>query len=104
METVTTTEAALPGLEPPPATTSPKPGHWLERGPQKRLMVFSGSSHPELAQNIAEKLGVELGEVTLKTFAPNRGAMAFWEGLGFTPRVVQLTSATSSLEDRLDER
>jgi ribosomal protein S18 acetylase RimI-like enzyme len=42
--------------------------------------------------------------VTLKTFAPNRGAMAFWEGLGFTPRVVQLTSATSSLEDRLDER
>ena len=32
-------------------------------------MVFSGRSHPELAQQIAEKLGVELGEVELKTFA-----------------------------------
>ena len=44
-------------------------GHWIERGPQKRLMLFSGRSHPELAQRIAEKLGVELGEVELKTFA-----------------------------------
>ena len=32
-------------------------------------MVFSGRSHPELAQRIAEQLGVELGEVELKTFA-----------------------------------
>lgn len=40
--------------------------------------------------------------VTLKTFAPNQGALAFWEGLGFTPRVVQLTSSTGTLEDRLD--
>jgi ribose-phosphate pyrophosphokinase len=63
-----TTEVTLPGLE-APTTTSPKPGHWLERGPQKRLMVFSGSSHPDLARDIAEKLGVELGEITLKTFA-----------------------------------
>jgi ribose-phosphate pyrophosphokinase len=63
-----TTEVTLPGLEAPTAT-SPKPGHWIERGPQKRLMVFSGSSHPDLARDIAEKLGVELGEITLKTFA-----------------------------------
>ena len=40
----------------------PEPGHWIERGPQKRLMVFAGRSHPELAQRIAEQLGVELGE------------------------------------------
>lgn len=40
--------------------------------------------------------------VTLKTFAPNQGAMAFWESLGFTPRVVQLTSSTRALEDGLD--
>src|SRR5512133_3469101 len=63
-----TTEVTLPGLEAPTAS-SPKPGHWIERGPQKRLMVFSGSSHPDLAREIAEKLGVELGEVTLGTFA-----------------------------------
>lgn len=40
--------------------------------------------------------------VELKTFFPNRGAMAFWEGLGFTPRVVQMTSATDALVIRLD--
>lgn len=40
--------------------------------------------------------------VELKTFAPNRGAMAFWEDLGFTPRVVQLTTSTRDLLERLD--
>jgi hypothetical protein len=40
--------------------------------------------------------------VELKTFAPNRGAMGFWEDLGFTPRVVQLTSPTKDLLQRLD--
>ncbi|HXF73026.1 MAG TPA: GNAT family N-acetyltransferase [Actinomycetota bacterium] len=39
--------------------------------------------------------------VTLKVFAQNRGAMEFWEGLGFTPRVVQLTSSTEALSARL---
>jgi hypothetical protein len=29
--------------------------------------------------------------------------MAFWEGLGFTPGYVQLTSATSPLEGRMDD-
>jgi ribose-phosphate pyrophosphokinase len=44
------------------------PGHWLERGPQKRLMVFSGRSHPDLAQAIAGQLGVELGAIELGKF------------------------------------
>ncbi len=35
----------------------------------KRLMVVSGRGNPELAAKIAAKLGVELGDVTLKTFA-----------------------------------
>jgi ribose-phosphate pyrophosphokinase len=47
----------------------PSPEHFIERGPLKRLMVFAGRSHPDLAQNIAEKLGVELGDVELETFA-----------------------------------
>src|SRR6266567_4152312 len=62
------TELVLPGLEAPDPVTAPKPGHWLERGPQKRLMVFSGRSHMPLAQRIAEQLGVELGEIELHTF------------------------------------
>jgi ribose-phosphate pyrophosphokinase len=70
IEIATTTELArLPGFEHGIERPEVKPGHWIERGPQKRLMVFSGRSHPELAQGIAEHLGVELGEIELKTFA-----------------------------------
>src|SRR6266581_4528258 len=64
-----TTELVLPGLDPASTVSEPQPGHWIERGPQKRLMVFAGRSHPELAQRIVEQLGVELGAVTLETFA-----------------------------------
>ena len=64
-----TTELALPGLEVTPVAAEPKPGHWIERGPSKRLMVFAGRSHPGLAERIAENLGVELGEIELHTFA-----------------------------------
>src|SRR6185437_14627782 len=64
-----TTDLVLPGLDPAGSVTDPQPGHWIERGPQKRLMVFSGRSHPELAYRIAQQLGVELGEVELSTFA-----------------------------------
>src|ERR1700760_2458774 len=35
----------------------------------KRLMVVSGRANPQLAADIAEKLGVEVGPVTLKTFS-----------------------------------
>jgi ribose-phosphate pyrophosphokinase len=67
-----TETVALPGLETtesPELVPTPEPGHWIERGPQKRLMVFSGRSHPDLAQAIAQNLGVELGEIELETFA-----------------------------------
>ena len=62
----------MPGLEttePPEPVTTPAPGHWIERGPQKRLMVFAGRSHPDLAQAMAQQVGVELGEIELETFA-----------------------------------
>jgi ribose-phosphate pyrophosphokinase len=61
--------------------TESKPGHWIERGPQKRLMVFSGSSHPELAQRIAEHLNVELGDVELKTFANDETYVRYCESI-----------------------
>ncbi|HLX32486.1 MAG TPA: ribose-phosphate pyrophosphokinase [Gaiellaceae bacterium] len=70
METPTATELALPGLEGSLVTSEPSPEHFIVRGPQKRLMVFSGRSHPHLAHAISEKLGVELGDVELSTF-PN---------------------------------
>ncbi len=36
---------------------------------EKNLMVFSGSVNPELAEQIAQELGVELGKVKLERFA-----------------------------------
>jgi ribose-phosphate pyrophosphokinase len=41
----------------------------LDIGYDKRLMLFSGRAHPALANDIAGKLGIELGGVTLKTFS-----------------------------------
>src|SRR5947207_12012748 len=70
MESPTATELPLPGLEGGVVMSDPSPRHYIVRGPEKRLMVFSGRSHPELAAAIAEKLGVELGDVELSTF-PN---------------------------------
>jgi ribose-phosphate pyrophosphokinase len=80
-ELTTTTELALPGLEGQSAGAQPHPGHWIERGPWKRLMVFSGRSHPELAQTISEHLGVECGDVMLKTFANDETYCRYGESI-----------------------
>jgi ribose-phosphate pyrophosphokinase len=76
-----TTELALPGLESSEPLTQPSAGHWLERGPQKRLMVFSGRSHPGLAQRIVEPLGVELGEIELHTFGNGETYIRYCESI-----------------------
>ena len=41
----------------------------LDIGYDKRLMVFGGRAHPQLAHTIADKLGIAAGPVTLKTFS-----------------------------------
>lgn len=64
-----TIEQTLPGLEAEVPRTEMTTGHAIPLVPQKRLMVFAGRSHPELAAKIAEQLGVELGEIELTTFA-----------------------------------
>ena len=64
-----TIEHALPGLELTPSRPELSVGRALPLTPKKRLMVFSGRSHPELAGRMAERLGVELGQVELETFA-----------------------------------
>jgi ribose-phosphate pyrophosphokinase len=60
----------IPGLETlePPQPAGER-GRWIERGPSGKLMLFSGRSHPDLAERIADKLNIELGDVQLKTFA-----------------------------------
>ena len=46
MESATTELTRLPGLEVAETKAEVKPEHWIERGPSKRLMLFSGRSHP----------------------------------------------------------
>ncbi len=43
-------------------------GH-LEQTAEKRLVLFSGSGYPELAESIAERLDLPLGEVQLTKFS-----------------------------------
>src|SRR5512132_2020688 len=56
-------------------------GHAIPLTPQKRLMVFAGRSHPELASRIAERLGVELGEIELTTFANGESYCRYVESI-----------------------
>jgi len=41
----------------------------MEVVPRRRLELFSGRSHPALAQEIADHLGVQLGDANLREFA-----------------------------------
>jgi len=74
-------QTLLPGLEGAAEHAQPEPGHWIERGPQKRLMVFAGRSHPELAQRIAQHLGVELGGIELTSFANDESYCRYLESI-----------------------
>src|SRR5262245_42563405 len=64
-----TIEQTLPGLDADSVRSEVSTGHAIPLTPQKRLMVFAGRSHGELALRIAERLGLELGEIELNTFA-----------------------------------
>ena len=64
-----TIEQTLPGLESDRAKPVVTTGHAIPLTPQKRLMVFAGRSHSVLAEKIAERLDVQLGEIELNTFA-----------------------------------
>jgi len=60
---------------------SPRTATFLEVGYDKRLMVFSGRANPPLAAKIADKLGIGLGPVTLKTFADGEIYCRFEESI-----------------------
>jgi len=64
----------------------------------KRLMLFSGRANPDLAAKIADKLGVELGPVTLKTFTNGEVYCRFEESIrGADVFLIQPTSANPAL-------
>src|ERR1043165_2801030 len=93
VESATTELTRLPGLEVAETKAEVKPDHWIETGPSKRLMLFSGRSHPELAQRIAGKLGIEVGDVSLRTFASGETYCRYEESIrGADLFIVQTSS------------
>jgi len=74
----------------------------IDRDDSKRLMVFAGRSSKELGQRIANRLGIELGEVTTKTFANGEIYVRFEESVrGADVFLVQ--STTRPVNDSLME-
>ncbi|XP_065185900.1 ribose-phosphate pyrophosphokinase 2-like [Sycon ciliatum] len=45
------------------------------------IKLFSGNSHPELSKRIAERLGIELGKVTLKKFSNQETSVEIGESV-----------------------
>lgn len=49
--------------------------------PERSLMVFSGRGNPELSARVADKLGIELGRVDIKTFADGEIYVKYGESI-----------------------
>ena len=75
-----TIEQRLPGLGDAPVQPM-SVGHALPLAPKKRLMLFAGRSHPDLARRMADSLNVELGEVELATFSNGETYCRFHESI-----------------------
>lgn len=68
----------------------------------KRMMVFSGTSNPELAEEVARHLGVELGNIKIRQFANGEIYVRFLESVrGADVFLVQ--SLTRPVNDTLME-
>ena len=79
----------------------------METVTKKRLDLYSGSSHPELAARIAEHLGIELGEPNLRRFANGEMHCRYGENIrGADVFIVQSHSGESgqSVNDSLMEQ
>jgi ribose-phosphate pyrophosphokinase len=60
----TTLGRAVSALQPQHAVSNSLPMEY-----DKRLMLFAGRANPQLAAKIADRIGLDLGPVTLKTFS-----------------------------------
>jgi ribose-phosphate pyrophosphokinase len=62
---------------------------------QDKIKLFSGSSHPELAQAIADNLGIRLGDITHSKFQCNESYVKIDETIrGMDTYIVQTASST----------
>ena len=84
------------------AVTQGEHATWMERAPHKRLMLFAGRSNMALGEAIAERLGIKLGDVTLKTFTNGEVYVRYEESIrGADVFIVQ--SCVSPTNDALVE-
>ncbi|HUZ19109.1 MAG TPA: ribose-phosphate diphosphokinase [Acidimicrobiales bacterium] len=75
----------------------------MELVPRRRLELFSGRSHPELAQEIATCLGVTLGEPNLREFADGEVNCRFGDSIrGADVFVIQ--THTAPINDSIMEQ
>ena len=93
--------ATLPGLE--SVESSAKRDHWISHGPEGRLMLFSGRSNLDLAGAIGEKLGIELGEVKLKTFSNGEVYCRYMESIRGADVFLVQSCAGAGVNDALVE-
>jgi ribose-phosphate pyrophosphokinase len=63
------------------AVPQERPNTHLDIGYDKQLMLFSGRANPQLAADIAGKLDIELGGVTLRTFSNGEVYCRFEESI-----------------------
>ncbi len=68
----------------------------------KRMLVFSGTSNPELAEDVSRALGVELGNVTIRQFANGEIYVRFLESVRGA-HVFLIQSLTRPVNDTLME-
>ncbi len=68
----------------------------------KRMMVFSGTSNPELSEDVAKHLGVELGNVKIRKFANGEIYIRFLESVRGC-EVFLIQSVTAPVNDSLME-
>ena len=94
----------FPTLPSPAPTVTGSAQTWVERAPHKRLMVFTGRSNPALGERIAEHLGVQLGQVVLKTFTDGEVYARYEESIrGADVFIVQSCSSPTATNDYLVE-
>jgi len=75
----------------------PRPATSLPIDYNKRLMLFAGRANPQLAQDIAEKLEVDLSPVILKTFSNGEVYCRYEESIrGADAFIVQSTCGNRS--------
>ena len=61
--------------------TEREPRRCARMTPERSLMVFSGRGNPELSAKVADKLGIELGRVDIKTFADGEIYVKYGESI-----------------------